>query len=213
MLATGKTVIDMTRDADNDNPIRAAAREQAQQEVQSWQGLSQGNAALADQPVPDALDQVPELDDQQQIAPDESEQQTAEAVGPPDLPQADIARPSEDQSVRSIPNTNAIPISALGIAVPQRPIPAEPQVGLQVRAPSAPARPRRKPADLGRQGSEHLFNLPPRPARQQAEPSPMEKAINVKPRTPLTSQPGFVAGLVAALVSGGFMYGYLSFLP
>ena len=204
----------MTRDADNDNPTGVAARKQAhaQEQVQSWQGQSHGNAALADQPEPHIEDQILEDEIDHSAEPVENEP----AVGPPSLPETSIIETAATGSAVQhasglIPNSNAIPISALGISIPRRPIPAVQQTEVQVRAPQAPVRRRQHSADLGKQGSEHLFNLPPRPAQQQAEPSPMEQAINAKPRTPLTSQPGFLAGLVAALVSGGAVYGYLVF--
>ena len=237
----------MTRDADNDNSSGAAARQQAHAEehVQSWQGLSHGNAALADQPEPHIADQILEDEVDLDIATAESAP-TSEAVSPPNLPETSaldtslpesslpetsvpetsvrepsltetiiaetgVAGTQVDLATGSIPTSNAIPIRALGISIPQRPIPAARQTEIQVRAPQRQVRRRQRPVDLGKQGSEHLFNLPPRPEPPQAEPSPMEQAINAKPRSPLTSQPGFLAGLVAALVSGGAIYGYLVF--
>ncbi len=202
----------MTRDADNDNPTVSGAGNRAQASAQSWQTRSEGNAALAAEPAAEVEDQEHIYEQAEQREPERSEaEQVTETALPPSLPEAAFSDGTNSGLTASLPNSNAIPISALGVSIPHRPIPAVHGTGLQVRMPSKAAHRHQLSRDLGKQGSEHLFNLPPRPEPHRAEPSPMEKAINAKPRTPLTSQPGFVAGLVAALVSGGAIYGYLVF--
>ena len=208
----------MTRDADNDNSSGHSARS-SEQGQQAWQGLSQGNAALADQPAQEYCDNGNPIETKQEIeqADPKSASHDGEAAGtgeaasdiavsPPESNQQELTSPTGP-----IPNSHAIPVAALGISMPHRPIPAGRSV--ELREPRVRRHPRRAeaPADLGKPGSEHLFNRPPGATRVQPEPSPMEKAINTKPRAPVTSQPGFLAGLVAALVCGGAFYSYLVF--
>ena len=206
----------MTRDADNDNSSGHSVQS-SEPAQHAWQGLSHGNAALADQPSQDYVDNgnADEAEQDNDQASSKSASHAGEATGrdeasgktvdsPPESSQQELTSPTSP-----IPNSDAIPVAALGISMPHRPVPAERSV--EVRQPQSRrhASLNEAPADLGKRGSEHLFNRPPSAARVQPEPSPMEKAINTKPRVPVTSQPGFLAGLVVALMCGGAYYGYL----
>ncbi|MEM6498502.1 MAG: hypothetical protein AAF709_17480 [Pseudomonadota bacterium] len=204
----------MTRDADNDNSA-AAARLRPDQ-AQSWQGMSHGNAALADRLAADmntyaASEFQSSADGDGAIAVAAADTLRGSATAEPVNNDFESNNATAGWTVAtSIPSSDALPIEVLGLATPHRPIPAARQMQLEPRPLSRP-RTRRQPheADLGKQGNAHLFNIPPEAA--QPEQSPMEQAINVKPRSSLTSQPGFLAGLVAALVIGGGYYAYLVF--
>ena len=174
---------------------------------------------MADQPAQEYVENGNPIETKQEFeqADSKSASHDGEAVGTDEAASETIASSleSDQQELTSptapIPNSHAIPVAALGISMPHRPIPAGRSVDL--REPRVRRHPRRAEAsaDLGKRGSEHLFNRQPGSTRVQPEPSPMEKAINTKPRAPVTSQPGFLAGLVAALVCGGAFYSYLVF--
>ncbi len=203
----------MTRDADNDNSTAASRR--AHEHAQSWQGMTHGNAALADRLAADIGPDA--AGDFHSSTGGETSVEASLAETFPDSGTAEPVSSNFENQVAAhgwaaapgIPSSDAVPIEVLGIATPHRPIPAARQTQIKPR----PARPRTRrqtnASDLGKQGNAHLFNIPPEAA--QPEQSPMEQAINVKPRPPLTSQPGFLAGLVAALVCGGGYYAYLVF--
>ncbi|MEM7747977.1 MAG: hypothetical protein AAF346_06965 [Pseudomonadota bacterium] len=216
----------MTRDADNDNSTAASRR--GNDQVRSWQGMSHGNAALADRLAAEiGTDAASEIQSSigSEAAVDQPAIEAGLSGGPTEPGNSDFE--GHDASVDwsaapdipnipgipSIPSFDAVPIEVLGIATPHRPIPAARQTQIEPRPVARPKTRRQShSADLGKQGNAHLFNLPPNAAPAgQPEPSPMEQAINVKPRPPLTSQPGFLAGLVAALVCGGGYYSYLIF--
>ena len=126
---------------------------------------------------------------------------------------------------RSFAVSEAAELSSLGIGELNRPIPRL-QVPVAKRDPgfasadrpadeptfkydagsATSARPAGSPAS-----SSHLFNSPIGGAdRPEMSTDPFAKAVEASVRKPVTKQPGFVAGLIAASMAGAGLYLYLA---
>lgn len=124
------------------------------------------------------------------------------AIVPP-MPPPVVPVPAEPRSF-AFSVSNAASLDDLGVSMPQRPVPGDrpSHIAVQTR-PAAPVR-TDEPVAVS-PSNAHLFNQP------RIEPGAIDQAVppGGARSAPLTQQPGFLAGLVAATAVGGALYLYL----
>ncbi len=171
---------DMSNDADNDNVV--SLQTDPEQSQANWGDLHDGNAALAQKPVEDPLS--PPL---------------LPAVVKPNLP---LAR------LHGFVVSDALSLAALGLGDLSKP---SKRAGADGVAPAAARRGtntgRRQPGT--RAGARHRHPQSAADVANLKAPA-LQQPAAPEPRQPMTNQPGFVIGLIAATLVGGLLYIHLT---
>lgn len=220
----------MAQDADNDNGTRSAI-DAIRAAAPNWTDYGPGGTALASSATANQATDAPAHNaaDQDHVAPDplvaEQPAHEYEERANAALPAADEPAPVQQQTVGARPHfavTNAVSLDELGIGLKQRPTPRraatqpmrEPPEPVRSSAVSAPPlrSPQRNQAQRPPSPTGPLFNTPPEPPmteRADAFADAAFSAATSNERT-LTSQPGFLLGLISAAVAGAGLYIYLT---
>ena len=218
----------MAQDADNDNGSRSAI-DAIRAAAPNWTNYGPGGTALAASPTTDRAQNAPTLStsDPDHASTDPA---TEDQLPGGDDGQGDSAMPPAEQPASvlseastSAPHftvTNAASLSDLGIEFPPRPMPRRaatqpvdvrhsPDHGSAVAASPAGERDhaRSQPPPTG-----PLFNTPPAPptAEQADAFANAAFATTASAGRTLTSQPGFLLGLVSAAIAGATLYIFLA---